>query len=118
MGPAHGVMYFRALGNFCGHLQRKINSRQYCDKYLTHPRNSPRLHFLLSFNTDYGSSEPLKTLVMLCYVISSQVFHSKGKTLHFHISCPDFCSPPAASTLNPIHLNHLIVSLPVSLDLD
>jgi len=22
------------------------------------------------FNTDYGSSEPLKTLVMLCYVIS------------------------------------------------
>ena len=23
------------------------------------------------FNTDYGSSEPLKTLVMLCYVTSS-----------------------------------------------
>ena len=23
------------------------------------------------FNTDYGSSEPLKTLVMLCYVMTS-----------------------------------------------
>src|SRR6218665_1979617 len=27
------------------------------------------------FNTDYGSSEPLKTLVMLCYVMLSRIYN-------------------------------------------
>jgi len=32
--------------------------------------NTVAIHFVYSgFNTDYGSSEPLKTLVMLCYVM-------------------------------------------------
>src|SRR6218665_2157147 len=44
------------------------NSRKYCDKYLTHPTNSPKLHILLSLHSSFtpnGKHCPLLNPTMI-----------------------------------------------------
>ena len=53
------------------HSSHCIYEGESTNNYVSEVKNCLRS----GFNTDYGSSEPLKTLVMLCYVMLDSSHH-------------------------------------------